>query len=151
MIPGRTRYTVPGMLLAVALSTVSANSLADYGSTTVSQLRYVYDADSIKVDLADLPPIIGENVMVRINGVDAPELRALCDNEKQRAREAKQWLVERLRSADVIELRHMERGKYFRIVADVYADGVDVGQELIAAGLAVSYNGGTKSNPWCAS
>jgi len=49
----------------------------------------------------------------------------------------------------VIELRNLQRGKYFRIVADVYADGVNVGDELIKESLAVIYDGGKKIKDWC--
>jgi endonuclease YncB( thermonuclease family) len=38
----------------------------------------------------------------------------------------------------------MQRGKYFRIVADVYVDGSDLGQELIEKGLAKPYHGEKK-------
>ena len=43
----------------------------------------------------------------------------------------------------------MERGKYFRIAADVYVDGESLGDMLIAAGVAVRYDGGKKTHKWC--
>ena len=43
----------------------------------------------------------------------------------------------------------MKRGKYFRIVADVYADGVSLTDKLIKSGYAVPYDGGTKAKDWC--
>lgn len=43
----------------------------------------------------------------------------------------------------------MQRGKYFRIVADVVADGEMVKDALIENSLAVLYNGGTKLKDWC--
>jgi len=52
--------------------------------------------------------------------------------------------------AHAIELRNIERGKYFRLVADVYLDGVLLSNELTAAGLARNYDGGRRS-PWCQS
>jgi len=54
-----------------------------------------------------------------------------------------------LRNAKTIELRNMQRGKYFRIVADVYADGQSVGEGLVREGLAVVYDGGKKIKDWC--
>jgi endonuclease YncB( thermonuclease family) len=38
----------------------------------------------------------------------------------------------------------MKRRKYFRIVADVFVDGQDLGQELTQKGLAKPYEGGKK-------
>jgi len=60
------------------------------------------------------------------------------------ARKAKQYTVQRLREGKQVVLRNMRRGKYFRIVADVYVDGSSLGQELISAGLAKPYDGGKK-------
>jgi len=42
-----------------------------------------------------------------------------------------------------------QRGKYFRIVARIIADGVDISDLLIERQLAVFYDGGTKVKDWC--
>jgi len=54
-----------------------------------------------------------------------------------------------LEHAHAITLKNVERGKYFRIVATVEADGQDVADLLIQEGLAVVYDGGTKVKDWC--
>ena len=54
-----------------------------------------------------------------------------------------------LKDAEQIVLRNMERGKYFRIAADVYVDGESLGDMLIEAGMAVRYDGGKKTHKWC--
>ena len=54
-----------------------------------------------------------------------------------------------LEQAHSITLKNVERGKYFRIVATVEADGQDVSDLLIQEGLAVPYDGGTKVKDWC--
>ena len=41
------------------------------------------------------------------------------------------------------------RGKYFRIVGRLMADGVDISELLIQKSLAVLYDGGTKRKDWC--
>ncbi len=38
----------------------------------------------------------------------------------------------------------MKRGKHFRIIANVYGDGINLGDALIKEGLAKRYNGGKK-------
>ena len=85
---------------------------------------------------------------IRINGIDTPELRGKCDKEKQLARLAKQFTVERLRAAKSIVLKNIKRGKYFRLIADVYLDGVNLGGLLIKSKHAVRYKGKTKQT-WC--
>jgi len=47
-----------------------------------------------------------------------------------------------LKDAEQIILRNMERGKYFRIAADVIVDGENLADMMIEAGMAVSYDGG---------
>ena len=41
------------------------------------------------------------------------------------------------------------RGKYFRNVGRIIADGVDISDLLIQRQLAVLYDGGTKTKDWC--
>ena len=54
-----------------------------------------------------------------------------------------------LKDAEQITLKNMERGKYFRIAADVIVDGENLGDLLIEAGMAIRYNGGKKTHRWC--
>ena len=120
----------------------------DYGNVTVSEVTSIYDADTFRVNIEGYPPIAGERIPVRILGVDAPELRGKCESEKIKAREAKQFTVLALRSAKTIELINMQRGKYFRILADVYIDGKNLADSLIKSGHARVYDGGQRLG-WC--
>lgn len=45
-------------------------------------------------------------------------------------------------------LKNIKRGKYFRLLADVYVDGVNLGDQLIKHAHAVRYEGKTNNN-WC--
>jgi len=45
-------------------------------------------------------------------------------------------------------LTNSQRGKYFRMVANVLADGVSLEKELLDNKLAYEYSGGGKSS-WC--
>ena len=69
-------------------------------------------------------------------------MRTKCDAEKKKGIEARDALVERLRQAKVIDLREVERGKYFRLVAEVIADGENMSDLMLALGLAWPYDGG---------
>ena len=53
-------------------------------------------------------------------------------------------VAETLEAAERINLKNMERGKFFRIVADVYVDGENFAEALIDSGMAVKYDGGKK-------
>ena len=54
-----------------------------------------------------------------------------------------------LKEAEQISLTNMERGKYFRIAADVIVDGENLAEILLEAGMAVRYDGGRKIHKWC--
>ena len=54
-----------------------------------------------------------------------------------------------LKDAEQITLKNMERGKYFRIAADVIVDGENLADMLIEAGMAVKHDGGKKTHKWC--
>jgi len=126
-----------------------ALSNKNYGNTLVSEVTSIYDGDTFRANLAGYPEIIGYRIGIRVNGIDTPEMRGKCQKEKDLARKAKQFAVTKLRSAKKIELRNMKRGKYFRIVADVYVDNRNLGTLLIENHLAVPYDGGHKAKDWC--
>ena len=130
------------------------------GSTTVSAKQkfgdyegaiYVrnYDGDTITFNLPKLHPIIGKKIAVRVNGIDTPEIKGKCDKEKYDAEQAKGMVEDFLKEAERIDLKNMGRGKYFRIVADVYADGENLAEALVDSGMAVRYDGGKKNVRWC--
>jgi endonuclease YncB( thermonuclease family) len=88
-------------------------------------------------------------VAVRIRGIDAPELRAGCAAERTLARRAADF-VRLAVSGKTVQLSVVSGGKYFgRVLADVTTEnGRALGPELIAAGLARPYGGGTRT-AWC--
>ncbi|ABC28824.1 Micrococcal nuclease-like protein [Hahella chejuensis KCTC 2396] len=120
----------------------------NFGSATVAQVTSIYDGDTFRADIADWPAIVGQRIGVRIKHIDTPELRGSCKKEKALALKAKQFLVEKLRNAKQVKLENIQRDKYFRVLADVVADGESLGQSLIKEKLAVPYEGGTKID-WC--
>jgi len=138
------------IIILFLISLTASASFKDkiYGSVFVSEVTSIYDADTFRVNIKGYPPVIGEHMSIRVLGVDAPEIRGKCKAEKQKARNAKQFTVHALRSAKVIELRDIKRGKYFRLLADVYIDGKSLSNQLIKAGHARVYNGG-KRGGWC--
>ncbi|MGB0721176.1 MAG: thermonuclease family protein [Gammaproteobacteria bacterium] len=143
------RQTLALMLLLIAAPTFAA-SIKDtiYGQATVSEVTSIYDADTFRVNIADWPEVVGYRIPIRVVGVDAPEIRGKCEQEKVRARAAKQFTVAALRGARSIELRNIKRGKYFRLLAEVWVDGRNLSDELIRAGHARPYDGGTRAG-WC--
>lgn len=104
----------------------------------------VRDGDTFVINILNIPDVFGSEIAVRIRGIDTPEKNDSRENIKKIALEAHRELEKLLLSAKNIELYDLGRDKYFRLLASVKADGVDVGQYLIRKGLAKKYNGGKK-------
>ena len=99
----------------------------------------VYDGDTFKVNLTGENPIFGESLSIRLRGIDTPEIRGGTEESKARAIEARDFLSNML-SGNVVTIHNLERGKYFRIVADVKAGGIDVVQVMLKRGLGKPYD-----------
>jgi endonuclease YncB( thermonuclease family) len=89
------------------------------------------------------------DVLVRIRGIDTPELRGACAGEKERARAAAVGLAAAL-EGDSVVLTRIAGDKYFgRVVADVAtAGGADLATGLLRAGFGRPYEGGRRAG-WC--
>ncbi|NQZ02446.1 MAG: thermonuclease family protein [Bdellovibrionales bacterium] len=121
-------------------------------SDDLSCARYVknYDGDTITFDIPNVHPLIGDEIMVRLKGVDTPEIRTRDNCEKEKGFEAQRVVENLLTNADRIDLINPERGKYFRVLADILIDGESLADELLKRRLAVPYHGKTKPDVnWC--
>ena len=133
------------LLLCTSLHSY-AKSYGDYQGAVYLQN---YDGDTIRFDLPGYPPIAGDDIRVRVNGINAPEINGKCEKEKYDAQQARDMVADILKDAEQIALKNMERGKYFRIAADVIVDGESLGNILVETGMAIRYDGGRKVKGWC--
>ena len=94
---------------------------------------------------------LGQDIdtQVRLDGVDAPELKGQCSHERRLAEKARD-LIQSHTIAGVVVLRKIKYGKYAgRVVARVDPiDGKELSQILIRAGLGRAYDGGRRLS-WC--
>jgi len=130
--------------------TKALKATKSYGDALVEQVIKVHDGDTIKVDIKNYPDIIGNNVSIRLYGIDTPSIRTKNTAIKALGLQAKafveEWIDQVLSQNKIIELKNLKRGKYFRIIADVEVEGKSLAQDLLDAGLAVPYFGGKKPN-----
>ena len=136
------------LVFILFLGVFSAQAAPEYGTVIVSKVISVYDGDTFRVDIDSLPPIVGKNIPIRLNGVDTPEIQGKCQYEKDLALKARDFVRNKLANAKEIKLTNLQRGKYFRVVANVLVDGVSLEQDLLENELAYKYGGGGKSS-WC--
>ncbi len=139
------------ILAAVVVGGVSFPALA--GTETLpgpipAQVVRVIDGDTLAVRARIW---LGQEVSIRVRlaGIDAPELRGRCDGEKVLAEEAKAYLRATVGEGSVT-LSEVHYGKFAgRVIARVAnATGKDLGEALLAAGLARPYEGGRRES-WC--
>ncbi len=129
----------------------SAPVLANYGPVFVNRVNSVYDGDTFRVDIDAWPGVVGENIPVRIKHIDTPEKRSRCDTEAQKERErrlaaeAEAFTRSQLEGAETITLHEIDRGTFFRLVAEVRVDGEDLGTLITEAGYAIPFGSGD----WC--
>ena len=145
----KTHQFILIVLILFFLTATSSHSEQSFGDYEGAIYVRNYDGDTITFNLPNLHPIIGKKIRVRLNGLDTPEIRGKCDKEKYNAEQARDMVTDILKDAERIDLKNMGRGKYFRIVADVYVDGENLAEALIDSGMAVRYDGGKKNARWC--
>ena len=139
-------------LIGCASNPTKIRGNCQHTESTFRCAEYVknYDGDTLTFNIPNIHPLVGKNISVRIRGLDTPEIKGKTKCEKQKAIEAKKQVSEMLKKAKNIELRHIKRGKYFRIVADVIVNGKSIKDELIKLKLAYPYDGKTKKKiNWC--
>ena len=135
------------IILILLNSIIVASNAEDYSDVSVSRIIKVIDGDTFRVDINELPDIIGKNIRIRILGIDTPEINGKCAFEKELAIKARDFVQILLDNADSVILKNLDRGNFFRLLAEVIVDGKNLGELLIAKDLAVRYQG--KKSSWC--
>lgn len=142
-------FCAVGLVLSAALFGGPSVRAAEVlpGPVTADVVK-VIDGDTLDVSVRVW---LGQTVRVRVrlDGVDTPELRGGCADERRQAQAARSWL-ERQLDGRSIALRQVRFAKYAgRVVARVELDdGQDLSVMLLRAGLARPYDGGKRAG-WC--
>ena len=122
---------------------LQANVVCMCVTTPVTFLE-VIDGDTIWVKKED------KKVVVEFEGIDAPELdheenkTQNCLHDQKKAEKARNLILDILSSAKEVGLIIKEERNEQELRAQVYADGLSVGQELLYKNLAVEGHGN-----WC--
>ena len=140
-------FLLPFVAFALAPSPVSRSAEILAGPVPARLLR-VIDGDSISVRARIW---LGQDVqtLVRIDGVDTPELRGKCPAERQLAIRARDFVIAFLGRGGIF-LRDIQYGKFAGRVGSrvLSSDGRDLTDALIAEGLGRTY-AGRKRRSWC--
>ena len=107
----------------------------------------VYDGDTITIASKlpyDASPLY--RFSVRLNGLDAPEIKSKNNEEKIAAINVREILSE-LILHKYVHLENIQTEKYGRILADVYIENLHINKYLLDNKYAVPYDGGKKIIP----
>lgn len=113
----------------------------------------VIDGDTIDARVAPWPGLVVIE-RIRLVPLDTPEIRgAQCPAERAAGERAKARLAEILAAAKLVTAANVQRRRdsYGRLLAEIYADGRSVSDQLISEDLAVIWQPRSQRpvNPWC--
>ncbi|MDX2236889.1 MAG: thermonuclease family protein [Hyphomonadaceae bacterium] len=141
-----------------AAAAVALGALALIGLTAITNIdRGFAQAVAARDDRAgvrvraidgDTVAVIGGGERIRLPNIDAPETgdRARCAAERQTGAEATAF-VRAAVAGKPVSLRRIGLDRYGRTLAYVSVDGRDLGDAVIAAGLARRWSG--RRTSWC--
>ena len=124
--------TVMMMLSMAALS-------KDYGTFDKIKILRVHDGDTIVCNIEGVHSIVGENIRIRLNDINAAEIGDDREEIVELAQKAKDYLSNAVKNAKKAELRKCGRDTYFRIDAELWLDNVNIGDEMLKKGLVKKY------------
>ena len=132
-------FFILATILFIICLLISINSYA----TTIDR---VIDGDTIVI-INPKPPADLLQKNHRIDGIDTPEKASKCKKASDLAYKAKAFVTDFVKGG--VEIVYVELDKYGRYLVNVDKNGINLADELVKNGLAVYYDGGTKTKDWC--
>jgi micrococcal nuclease len=111
-------------------------SVAD--DITVDSVLKVYSGTTFSCNVRHCGclPVFTQNIVIKIDVISVPDLSFGTESSKKKAKDAKYKLNGILRKAKCVSLSSVRRDKHFNLIADVYADNINVAKYLIQIGDA---------------
>ena len=110
------------------------------------KVKRVVDGDTVDV-VIDLGFDIHYVSRVRLYGIDTPESRTRNKDEKVRGLMSKQCLIDELAKGQVvIRTRRDKKGKFGRVLGEMYVGDKNINLMMVDDSLAVKYEGQNKAD-----
>jgi micrococcal nuclease len=108
------------------------------------EILRVVDGDTVDVSI-DLGFDISYKSRVRLYGIDTPESRTRDKDEKARGLMSKEYLIDELSKGQVVIKTHKDKkGKFGRVLGEMYVGDSNVNMMMVDDFLAVEYKGQSK-------
>lgn len=108
------------------------------------EILRVVDGDTVDVSI-DLGFDISYKSRVRLYGIDTPESRTRDKDEKARGLMSKEYLMNELSKGQVVIKTHKDKkGKFGRVLGEMYVGDRNVNMMMVDNYLAVEYHGQSK-------
>ena len=108
------------------------------------EIKRVVDGDTVDV-IIDLGFDIFYKSRVRLYGIDTPESRTRNKDEKARGLMSKQYLIDELSKGQVVIKTHKDKkGKFGRVLGEMYVGDKNINLMMVDDCLAVEYYGQSK-------
>lgn len=98
----------------------------------------VVDGDTVVLDI-DLGFTIHWKSSCRLYGINTPELNSRDKDEKLKALEAKNFLIQELPVGSDVVINSKKLDKYGRPLVEIMNNNININQELLVLGLAQEY------------
>jgi micrococcal nuclease len=117
------------------------------GYRTFAKCVYVYDGDTVHIIFKMPNGSECYKWVIRLMGIDTPEMKSKNTNEKKKATEAREYLRGLILNKLII-VECLEFDKYGRLLGNLFLEGdsVSLSQKMITAGFAKAYDGGHKDS-----
>jgi len=140
-----------GLTCGLPKTAVAADSQwRSIAGPVTAQIVRIIDGDTLEVDAHPWPGH-AVRVSVRLRGIDTPERRSRCPDQRAAAELARNELERLVSGFSTVELINVAGGKYYgRVLADMKAGSRDIASAMVASGLARPYQGGKRHKPECA-
>jgi endonuclease YncB( thermonuclease family) len=141
------------------INTVNSIKKATYNNSPVITYNFkkakivkVYDGDTVWIAVKFYNSKV-YRFLARIYGIDCPELKSHNIEEKNKAKDAKEFTekfcLNKIVDINIFNNKHdnknkMIKEKYGRLLISIEYNGVNLANELIKKGLAKEYYGGRK-------
>jgi len=112
----------------------------------IAKVERIVDGDTMDV-VFDLGFDVLLRARIRLFGIDTPESRTRDLTEKVFGLASKDYLKHRVSEAKTVVCKtHVadERGKFGRVLGEIWCDGVNINQRMVDEGYAVAYYGENK-------